>query len=57
MSELDNIIKQINKKEDIPVISIGVPKRNWQNIKFSSPLLNYMTYRWHTKRNCYRICW
>lgn len=44
MSELDNIIKNLNKKEDIPVISKGIPKRNWQNIKFSSPLLNYMTY-------------
>lgn len=27
MSELDAIIKQLNKKEDIPVISEGVPKR------------------------------
>ena len=44
MSELDAIIKQLNKKEDIPVISKGIPKRDWQNIKFSSPLLNYMTY-------------
>ena len=45
MSELDNIIKNLNKKEDIPVISKGIPKRSWKNIKFSSPLLNYMTYR------------
>ena len=44
MSELDNIIKTLNKKEDIPVISKGIPKREWQNIKFSSPLINYMTY-------------
>ena len=48
MSELDNIIKQINKKEDIPVISIGVPKRQWANIPFSSPTVNYMTYRRNT---------
>jgi len=45
MSELDSIIRALNKKEDIPVISKGIPKRNWQNIKFSSPLINYMTYR------------
>ena len=45
MSELDAIIKQLNKKEDIPVISVGVPKRQWANIQFSSPLLNYMSYR------------
>ena len=44
MSELDVIIKQLNKKEDIPIISKGIPKRNWKNIRFSSPLLNYMTY-------------
>lgn len=44
MSELDAIIKQLNKKEDIPVISVGVPKRQWANIQFSSPLLNYMSY-------------
>lgn len=44
MSELDNIIKNLNKKEEIPVISKGIPKRNWKNISFSSPLLNYMTY-------------
>ena len=56
MSELDNIIKQINKKEDIPIVSMGVPKRQWQNIKFSSPLLNYMTYGRNTKRNSNRIC-
>lgn len=43
-SELDAIIKQINKKQDIPVISMGVPKRNWNNVQFSSPLLNYMCY-------------
>ena len=45
MSELDTIIKQLNKKEDIPVISKGIPKRNWTNIPFSSPNLNWMTYR------------
>lgn len=44
MSELDSIIKQINKKQDIPVVSFGVPKRNWSNIPFSSPNLNWMTY-------------
>lgn len=44
MSELDNIIKTLNKKEDIPVISKGIPKRNWNNIPFSSPNLNWMTY-------------
>ena len=44
MSELDNIIKAINKKQDIPIVSVGLPKRNWSNIKFSSPMLNYMTY-------------
>ena len=43
-SELDAIIKQINKKQDIPVVSFGVPKRNWSNIPFSSPNLNWMTY-------------
>ena len=56
MSELDNIIKQLNKKEDIPVISVGVPKRQWTNIQFSSPTINYMTYRRNTKRNSNRIC-
>lgn len=56
MSELDAIIKQLNKKEDIPVISKGIPKRNWSNIPFSSPNLNWMTYRRNTKRNSNRIC-
>ena len=35
----------VNKNEDIPVISVGVQKRQWANIQFSSPLLNYMSYR------------
>lgn len=45
MSELDAIIKALNKKEDIPIISKGIPKRDWKNIPFSSPNLNWMTYR------------
>ena len=44
MSELDLIIKKLNKKEDIPIVSKGIPKRNWKNIPFTSPLINYMTY-------------
>ena len=44
MPQLDNIIKSLNKKSDIPVISKGIPKRNWNNIPFSSPNLNWMTY-------------
>ena len=47
-SQLDAIIKQINKKEEIPVLSMGVPKRTWSNIQFSSPTINYMTYRRYT---------
>ena len=38
MSELDNIIKTLNKKEDIPIISKGIPKRNWKK------LCRYMTF-------------
>lgn len=30
MSELDAIIKQLNKKEDIPAISVDVQKDNGQ---------------------------
>lgn len=44
MSELDNIIKNLNKKLDIPIISKGIPERDWQNIPFSSPNLNWMCY-------------
>lgn len=44
MSELDNIIKNLNKKSDIPIVSKGIPKRNWHNVPFSSPMINWMCY-------------
>ena len=44
MSELDNIIKNLNKKSDIPIVSKGIPKRKWSVIPFSSPNLCWMCY-------------
>ena len=44
MSELDNIIKDLNKKMKVGAISLGVDFQEVQKIPFSSCRLNYMTY-------------
>lgn len=44
MSQLDVLIKQINKQEKMQIVSKGVEQKNYAKIPFSSPLLNYMTY-------------
>ena len=44
MSELDVLFKNINKTYGDNVATLGVPKRNYAKLKFSSPRLNYCLY-------------
>lgn len=44
MSQLDKLIKDINKQYKEDIASTGIPKREFKKIPFSSPRLNYMTY-------------
>lgn len=44
MSKLDVLCKQFNKQYSEEIASKGIPKKHFQKIPFSSPLLNYMTY-------------
>lgn len=44
MSELDSIIKDLNKKMKVGEIQLGVEFRDVEKIPFSSCRLNYMTY-------------
>lgn len=44
MSELDSIIKDLNKKMKVGAISLGVDFQEVRKIPFSSCRLNYMTY-------------
>ena len=43
-SELETIIKDLNKKMKVGCIQVGVEFRDTEKIPFSSPRLNYMTY-------------
>lgn len=44
MSELDNLIKDINKKYKNDIAFKGLERKDFDRIPFSSPRLNYMTY-------------
>lgn len=44
MSELDNILKDINKKYKQEIAFKGLERKEFDRIPFSSPRLNYMTY-------------
>ena len=44
MSKLDILIKQINREQKESIAYKGIPVRHFEKIKFSSPLINYMTY-------------
>jgi recombination protein RecA len=44
MSKLDVLCKQFNKQYKEDIASRGIPVRHFEKIKFSSPLINYMTY-------------
>lgn len=44
MSELDNLLKDINKKFKSDIAFKGLERKEFDRIPFSSPRLNYMTY-------------
>lgn len=44
ISRLDVLCKQFNKQYKEDIASRGIPVRHFEKIKFSSPLINYMTY-------------
>lgn len=44
MSQLDVLMKQINKQFEEEIVSYGIPEKDYSKIQFSSPRLNYMTY-------------
>ena len=44
MSELDNILKDINKKYKDEIAFKGLERKEFERIPFSSPRINYMTY-------------
>lgn len=44
MPNLDEVIKNINKKAGSEIIGYGIPKRDYVRIPFTSPRMNYCTY-------------
>lgn len=43
-SELDNLLKKINKKYDDEIATIGLPEKHIRRIPFTSPSANWLTY-------------
>ena len=51
MRDLESLIKEVNKKFDEEIITVGLIEKNTGKIPFSSPRLNYMLYGGIKRKN------